>query len=122
MSLKDQLAQQQAALGGFKKQAASVDAGELIQGVSVPVSIDRNGAKLRLHINLSPAVLSSPDMLNAVLDELETIFDLDTWQAKNQTSSQGGFKQSGNNYGNSNGYQNGGNYSRNNYNGGSWRR
>jgi len=107
MSLTDQFKQQSEALAGFKKQSNSDGT---INGVSVPVSIDRNGAKLRLYINLNPAVIQSPEALSNVLDELEQIFDLDTWEPPRGSGS--GFKSRG--YGNRNGY--------NNYNNGGWRR
>ncbi len=98
-ALNEQFAAQQ---GAFKKQTASAS-GDLITGVSVPISIDRNGAKLRLQIILNPSVLDNPQSLNAVLDMLEQSFDLDAWQAKSGGDS-GGFKRGG--YNNGNGYNN----------------
>jgi hypothetical protein len=100
MSLNEQFAQQQ---GAFKKQSPTAS-GELITGVSVPVSIDRNGAKLRMQVQLNPSVLDNPQSLNAVLDLLEQSFDLDVWQPSSGGNSGNGFKR-----GNSGGYNNGGN-------------
>jgi hypothetical protein len=88
-ALNEQFKQQQ---GAFKKSAPTTD--DLITGVSVPVSLDRNGAKLRLQIQLNPDVLNSPQALNEALDQIEQVFDLDTWQAKSESNS-GGFKKSG---------------------------
>jgi hypothetical protein len=90
MSLNDQFAQQQ---GAFKKQSPATNE-DLITGVSVPVSIDRNGAKLRMQIQLNASVLDSPQALNAVLDVLEQSFDLDVWQPSGGGNSSPGFKRS----------------------------
>lgn len=98
MGLNDQFKQQQ---GAFKQSADTAQSGDLIIGVSVPVSLMRNGAKLRLHIHLNPSVLDSPQALNAALDQIEQVFDLDTWQPS--SGGQSGFKRGGN-YGN--GYNN----------------
>jgi hypothetical protein len=106
--LGDQFKEQQAALsGGFKQNQQSSGS---VQGVSVPVSIMRNGSKLRLGIMLSADVLQSPQALDAALSELEQMFDLDVWQS-NGGSQSGGFK-SGGGYQNSNGggYGNRGGY------------
>lgn len=96
MSLNEQFAQQQNA---FKKQTPT--SGDLITGVSVPVSLDRNGAKLRLYVNLNAAVLESPQALNAALDQIESVFDLDTWSPNKQSQGDGFKKPSSSGYGNS---------------------
>lgn len=101
MSLNEQFAQQQ---GAFKKQTATTS-GELITGVSVPISIDRNGAKLRMQVHLNPSVIDNPQTLNDVLDLLEQSFDLDVWKPSGGSDSGSGFKR-GNSGG---GYNNGGN-------------
>ncbi len=85
MSLSDSFSQQSAS---FKKTSASNN--DLIQGVSVPVSLDRNGAKLRLYIQLNSEVLASPESLSSALDKLEQLFDLDTWSPSNSNN---GFKK-----------------------------
>jgi hypothetical protein len=102
-ALNEQFAAQQ---GAFKKQTATTS-GDLITGVSVPVSIDRNGAKLRMQVQLNPSVLDNPQTLNAVLDLLEQSFDLDVWKPSGGSDSGNGFKR-----GNSGGYNNGNNYNK----------
>ncbi len=91
MSISDQLKEQKAS---FKKSDSVEANGDLITGVSVPVQIERNGGKLRLQVHLGAEALSSPEALNAALDGLEDVFDLDVWQPK---GSQGGngFKSGG---------------------------
>ena len=110
--LGDQFKEQQSALsGGFKQNQQSSGS---VKGVSVPVSIMRNGAKLRLGIMLSADVLQSPQALEAALSELEQMFDLDVWQSNSGGGQSGGFKSGG-------GYQsnNGGGYgNRGGYGGG----
>jgi hypothetical protein len=85
MSLTDSFTQQSAS---FKKTTASNN--DLIQSVSVPVSLDRNGAKLRLYIQLNSEVLANPESLSNALDKLEQMFDLDTWSPSSSTN---GFKK-----------------------------
>lgn len=114
MSLSEQFKQQQDALSnGFKQNSQQSNAA--FTGVSVPVSIQRNGAKLRLGIMLSADVLQSPQALEAALSELEQIFDLDVWQPSSSNSG-GGFKSGGFNgnssYGNS-GFQRSGSWNNN---------
>ena len=96
--LGDQFKEQQAALSNFKQQSSSNG----IQGVTVPVAIKRNGAKVRMGIILDASVLQSPDALEAALSEIEQIFDLDVYQPSSSSGGQSGFK-SGNGY--SGGYQ-----------------
>lgn len=105
MSLNEQFKQQQ---GAFKQSAETAQSGDLITGVSVPVSLMRNGAKLRMQIHLNPSVLDNPQALNAALDQIESVFDLDTWQPSGGNSG-GGFKSGGGGFqrgGYGNGYSN----------------
>ena len=96
-ALNDQFAQQQ---GAFKKQFSPSANDELITGVSIPVSISRNGAKLRMYVQLNASVLDSPAALNAALEQLETVFDLDVWKPSGGADSSQGFKRGGNGYNN----------------------
>ncbi len=82
----------------FKAEQATKETGnDVIQGVSVPVSIKHNGGKLRLYINLTPDVLDNPDNLNAALSSLEESFDLDVWKPAGGNTSTG-FKSNRSNY------------------------
>lgn len=96
MSLSEQFKQQQS---NFKNSSSSEG---LITGVSVPVSINRNGAKLRMHIQLSADALANPQALEAALNEIEQVFDLDVWQPGGGGGQSSGFKSGG-------GYGGGGN-------------
>lgn len=98
-NLTDQLKQQQTALSSFKNQPVTEN-DNLITGVSVPVSLQRNGGKLRMQIHLNASVLESPEALDEALSSLEAVFDLDVWKSKTQDS--GGFKGGQSNYRNNN--------------------
>ena len=85
--LSEQLSKQTAS---FKQSPATATSDkDLIQGVSIPVSINRNGGKLRIYINLSPDVLGNPQALNAALNQIEESFDLDVWKPSGSSDSTG---------------------------------
>lgn len=93
MNLAEQLKQQSEALSSFKKQSSAASSDDLISGVSVPVSLEFNGGKLRLYIQLNPVALENPENLTAALNHLGSIFDLDVWQPSASSNSTG-FKSS----------------------------
>ena len=78
---------------GFKKPTPETAATGGIVGVSVPISIDRDGAKVRLYLHLSPDCIKSPDTLNATLDQIESVFDLDAWRPRSSDNGSGFKKQ-----------------------------
>ncbi len=95
MSISEKLSSHAAS---FKIQQATTETGnDVIQAVSVPISINRNGGKLRLYINLTPDVLDNPESLNAALSSLEEMFDLDVWKPSGGNTSTG-FKSNRSNY------------------------
>lgn len=93
MSILDQLHKQKEEVQNSFKKSASVTNGEgLINGFLVPVELPRDGGKLRIYLSVSAEALSSPQVLNAVLDEISESFDLAVWQP--QGGQQAGFKKS----------------------------
>ncbi|MEM7015973.1 MAG: hypothetical protein AAF512_01380 [Pseudomonadota bacterium] len=98
MALNDELQKQQGFLDGFKKQTPAAP-DDFITGISVPVKLPRDGGNMRMYIHLSPEALANPETLNAALDQLGEIFDLDVWTPSSGSNSNG-FKRNG--YGNNN--------------------
>ena len=93
MNILDQLHQQKEQVqNSFKKSASATNGEGLINGVLVPVEVPRDGGKLRIYLSVSAEALSSPQVFNAVLDEISENFDLATWQP--QGGQQAGFKKS----------------------------
>lgn len=92
-SLAEQLKQQSEALSSFKKQSPTATTGDLITGVSIPISLDYNDGKIRIYLSLNTAVLENPETLNTALDYLGEVFTLDVWQSS-ATASSKSFKSS----------------------------
>lgn len=93
MSILQQLQKQKEEVqSSFKKSAPVASAEGLINGVLVPVEVPHDGGKLRIYLSVSAEALSSPQVFNAVLDEIAENFDLATWQP--QGGQQSGFKKS----------------------------
>jgi len=105
MSLLDDLKAQTNAASqsaSFKAEEKAGSATGLIQGVGVPVEIERDGGKLRMYIMVSPEAVSDPQTLDAVLESISEKFNLAIWRTK-------GYQQGG-------GFKGGGGYRNNNYN------
>lgn len=86
----------------FKNESPTASSNELVNGVYVPIEIPRDGGKLRIYLSLPAEVASSPELLNAALDQLEQRYDLAVWRPRAQ-SQNNGFKSGYNN--NNNGYK-----------------
>lgn len=86
----------------FKTQTGTSNSEELVNGVYVPIEIPRDGGKLRIYLSLPAEVASSPEILNAALDQLEQRYDLAVWRPRAQGQNNG-FKSGYNN--NNNGYK-----------------
>lgn len=97
MSLLDELKKQTKtateATSNFKKNSGGAVNDDIIQAVSIPIEIERDGGKLRVYIQVPAEAVSSTDTLNAVLDKIEEKFDLAIWRSRN-TQAGGGFKSS----------------------------
>lgn len=78
MSIMDDLRKQRDELEGFKKETNK--SSSLIKGLFIPVKIERDGGELRMYVEVEPSALDSPSVLNAVLDEVEKMFDLAVWK------------------------------------------
>lgn len=88
----------QSAGSSFKTQSVTGTNDELVNGVYVPIEIPRDGGKLRIYLSLPAEVASSPEILNAALDQLEQRYDLAVWRPRAQSQSNG-FKSGYNNNG-----------------------
>lgn len=107
MSLLDELKAQTKEVSqatSFKAESKASSATGLIQGVGVPVEIERDGGKLRMYVMVSPEAISDPQTLDAVLDNISEMFNLAIWRTKGYQQGGGGFKGGGgyrnNNYNN----------------------
>lgn len=75
----------------------------LVQGVAVPVKINRGRGNLKILLWLPAECASSPTALNAALDQLESAgIPLDIWEPKDSGGSGWG---SGSSYGNRGGWR-----------------
>lgn len=72
-----------ASSGWEKKQAASGDTD--VQSISIPISVQTDGGKLRVYLHFSGSNASSPEALMALIDDLDSKgLPLDIWKQKQQ--------------------------------------
>lgn len=120
-ALQQQQAQPAPQATGWNAPAASGPAA-LIQGVSVPISVETPAGKIRCQLWLPAELGQNPQMLMNALQQLQAAgYPLDIWQGKQDAGNgwnngnNGGWNSGGNR-----GYGNGGGYNRGGYGGRRW--
>lgn len=86
---------QNPALAGWAQQQAQAQPASLINGVAIPVKIQRGRGNLKILLMLPAECASSPTAIHAALDQLENAgIPLDVWEPK-ESSWGGGANRTG---------------------------